>query len=290
MKNNGDRRLIRIAHVAEQWTFVGIWVIWAAMYSVGSAKDEPLSAIHLLESQQESTVSAQVAGSDSMKHLLQGVDRSAMNLVEGGSFDMGGEVDKPVHKVILPDFYLDKYEVTVAEYRKFCAATRHSMPSEPSWGWKENNPIVGVTWKDAADFASWSGKRLPTEAEWEYAARGGKESKGYRYSGSDDIGEVAWCYANSGKTTHPVGTKAPNELGLFDMSGNVAEWCADYYGGSYYARSAKLNPTGPKSGSDRVVRGGSYLGDEFDCQVSFRKSALPDRSSPKTGFRCAWSK
>jgi formylglycine-generating enzyme len=227
---------------------------------------------------------------DSIRKSNGLVDHSNMVRVEGGSFEMGGEVDKPIHTVTVPDFYIDKYEVTVAQYKKFCTATRRTFPDPPQFGWMDDNPVVNVTWTEAREYAAWAGKRLPTEAEWEYAARGGKLSKGYRYSGEDDPDKVAWYDANSQKTTHPVGTKAANELGIYDMSGNAAEWCSDYYGGNYYARSPKENPTGPTSGSDRVVRGGSFMGDLFDCQVSFRRSSLPDRTSMRNGFRCASSK
>lgn len=230
------------------------------------------------------------AEEDSIKKSSSPADHLGMIRVEGGSFEMGGDVDKPIHTVTVSDFYIDKYEVTVAQFKQFCEATRRTMPDPPQFGWRDDNPIVFVAWSDAKDYAVWAGKRLPTEAEWEYAARGGKLSKGHRYSGSDDPDQVAWYDANSQKTTHPVGTKEPNELGIYDMSGNAAEWCADYYGGHYYDRSPKKNPTGPTSGSDRVVRGGSFMGDHFDCQVSFRRSMLPLRTSVRNGIRCASSK
>jgi sulfatase modifying factor 1 len=231
-----------------------------------------------------------VAEEDSIKKSPGRPDHTDMVRVEGGSFEMGGEVDKPIHTVTLSDFYIDKYEVTVAQYRQFCEATRRTMPDPPPFGWRDDNPIVSVAWSDAKDYAAWAGKRLATEAEWEYAARGGKLSKGYRYSGSDDPDHVAWYDLNSQRTTHPIGTKAPNDLGIYDMSGNASEWCSDLYGGAYYARSAKRNPTGPTSGSDRVVRGGSFMGDLYDCRVSFRRSVLQNRHSTRTGFRCALSK
>lgn len=236
------------------------------------------------------TSSGSAVEEDSIKKSTDLADHANMVRVQGGRFEMGGEADKPIHTVTLSDFYIDKYEVTVAQFKKFCEATRKTMPDPPAFGWKDDNPIIGVTWKEAREYAAWAGKRLPTEAEWEYAARGGKLSKGYRYSGDDDPDKVAWYDANSQKITHSVGAKAPNELGIYDMSGNAAEWSSDYYGGNYYARSPKENPRGPTSGSDRVVRGGSFMGDLFDCQVSFRRSALPGRASMRNGFRCASSK
>ena len=135
--------------------------------------------------------------------------------------------------------------------------------------------------------------RLPTEAEWEYAARGGNRSQGYKYSGSNNIDDVAWYWANSSNTTHPVGTKAPNELGLYDMSGNVWEWCSDWYsdwyGSSYYSSSPSTNPTGPSTGSDRVGRGGSWGSSAGYCRVSIRGSDDPGYRYSSIGFRLAIS-
>jgi sulfatase modifying factor 1 len=220
----------------------------------------------------------------------KGPDRAGMIAVAGGSFQMGSDVDGPVHTVTVSDFWIDRCEVTVAQFRAFCNATRRSMPDDPPWGWKEEHPIVGVSWDDAAAYAAWAGKRLPTEAEWEYAARGGRLTHRYRYSGGNVLVDVAWCDANARSMTHPVGTRSPNELGVYDMSGNAAEWCSDYYSGDYYAMSALKDPTGPSRGQYRVVRGGSFLGDEFDCEVTFRRSAVPERALVRYGFRCAASR
>lgn len=217
-----------------------------------------------------------------------------MVLVEGGWFYMGsndGEEDeKPVHKVYVESFYIDKYEVTVAEYRKYCTAAGKPMPEAPSWGWEEDHPIVNVSWEDADAYARWAGKRLPTEAEWEYAARGGNKSKGYEYSGSNDLNDVAWFYRNSGSKTHPVSQKKPNELGLYDMSGNVWEWCTDWYSKDYYSQSPDKNPQGPWTGTSRVRRGSSWnydLGGINDCLVAKRNNHNPDLRLSIIGFRCA---
>ena len=161
------------------------------------------------------------------------------------------------------------------------------MPSAPSWGWQENHPIVNVTWDDASAYAQWAGKRLPTEAEWEYAARGGRLSKGYTYSGGNDPGAVAWYDGNSGKQTQPVGEKSPNELGLYDMSGNVWEWCADLYDENYYRNSPKQDPTGPSSGQFRVLRGGSWNINDSYCRLTYRNWFFPSLRGNNIGFRCA---
>lgn len=125
--------------------------------------------------------------------------------------------------------------------------------------------------------------RLPTKAEWEYAARGGNRSRGYKYSGSDNIGSVAWYTDNSGETTHPVGQKQSNELGLYDMSGNVWEWCQDWYDNNYYGSSPSQNPKGPSSGYFRVGRGGSWGGNAWGCRVSYRSYDSPDSRDGNLG-------
>lgn len=199
-------------------------------------------------------------------------------------------MERPEHSVTLKSFYIDKYEVTVAQYRSFCEATKRQMPKAPRWGWNDTDPIVNVSWKDATAYSKWSGKRLPTEAEWEFAARGGIQSKGFKYSGSDNIDEVAWYQKNSKKMTHPVGTKMPNEIGIYDMTGNAFEWCADKYSGDYYKLSPKENPQGPDLGNDRVLRGGSYNEDSDICRVTSRNSRRPGAAVSRYGFRCVLDK
>lgn len=217
-----------------------------------------------------------------------------MILVEGGTFEMGSikgyVMEQPIHTVTLPDFYIDKYEVTVAEYREFCKATKRKMPVKPPWGWSDNHPVTNISWNDAHEYASWLGKRLLTEAEWEYAARGGKFSEGYEYSGSDKIEEVGWFNQNSATKTHIVGQKKPNELGIYDMTGNAIEWCEDWYDDLFYHHSSKSNPLGPDKGTTRVIRGGSFSGDRDDCRVTKRSYYIPFRGQIRIGFRCAMSK
>lgn len=214
-----------------------------------------------------------------------------MVFVKGGTFQMGskdGDSDeKPVHSVTLSDFFIDKYEVTVKQYREFCNATRRSMPEAPSWGWQEDHPIVNVSWHDATAYAEWAGKRLPTEAEWEFAARCGNQSQGFKYSGSNTIDEAAWYKSNSGGNTRSVGEKKPNELGIYDMTGNVWEWCSDWYDENYYSESTETNPQGPISGEYRVLRGGSWNGSVDFCRVALRNWNGPVFSSYLIGFRCA---
>ena len=208
--------------------------------------------------------------------------------VSGGTFTMGAtseqgsyayDSEKPAHIVTLSGYYIGKYEVT----QKLWKAV---MGNNPSYYKGDNLPVERVSWNDVQEFIKklnqMTGKsyRLPTEAEWEYAARGGNNSRGYKFSGSNNIGSVAWY---NGSTTHPVGSKSPNELGIYDMSGNVWEWCQDWYGD--YSSSSQRNPKGPASGSDRVFRGGSWSNNAGDCRVSYRFSNSPDGRFISLGFR-----
>ncbi len=208
----------------------------------------------------------------------------AMVYVDSGSFQMGsttGDSDeKPVHSVTVKSFFMDKTEITQAEYRRV-------MGDNPSdFRDCDECPVENVSWDDATEYARKVGKRLPTEAEWEYAARGGNQSKGTSYSGSNNLNSVCWSWNNSEKKTQQVGQKQPNELGLYDMSGNVSEWCADWYSKDYYSHSPDLNPLGSASGSDRVLRGGSWFkGGIFSRVTNREKSNLTYRSNHQ-GFRC----
>ena len=214
-----------------------------------------------------------------------------MVYVEGGTFDMGATTeqesyaysdDKPVHSVTLSDYYIGKCEVTQELWEAV-------MGSNPSYFKGAQKPVEKVSWNDCQDFVSslnsLTGRtfRLPTEAEWEYAARGGNKSRHYKYSGSDNIGNVAWHAGNSGGKTHAVGTKRANELGIYNMSGNVSEWCSDWCG--YYSAGAQTNPQGPSSGSYRVLRGGSWGSGAWDCRVSDRDYFTPNYSGKYCGLR-----
>jgi len=245
----------------------------------------------------------------------------SMVLVEKGSFTMGDtwgggySDEKPTHNVTLTyDFYIGKYETTFDEYDAFCEATGKSSADDENWG-RGDRPVINVSWWDAIAYCNWLsekeklpkaydnkgnlldkdgrvttdpskvvGYRLPTEAEWEYAARGGKKSKGYKYSGSDNVGDVAWYTSNSGNKTHEVGKKASNELGIYDMSGNVWEWCSDCYGD--YSSSAQTNPYN-NSGSSRVDRGGSCRNSATHTRVANRNYYSATDTNFNLGFRIA---
>lgn len=214
-----------------------------------------------------------------------------MVFVQGGTFTMGCTSEQgsdcdadesPSHRVTVSDFYIGKYEVTQKQWKAV-------MGNNPSYHKGDNLPVESVSWLDIQKFVkrlnAQTGKhyRLPTEAEWEYASRGGNRSNGYKYSGSNVIGNVAWYDGNSGSETHPVGSKFPNELGLYDMSGNVYEWCSDWYGS--YGSSAQSNPVGAANRSNRVLRSGSWDSNERICHVSFRYSYYPSRRYRSFGFR-----
>ena len=202
-----------------------------------------------------------------------------------GSND-GGIDEKPVHSVTLSDFFISKTEVTQKEWKEV-------MGNNPSSFKGDNLPVETVSWNDIQKFIkklntkTGLNYRLPTEAEWEYAARGGvktQNSASQKYSGSNNIDEVAWYYSNLGSKTHSVGGKKANELGIYDMSGNVWEWCNDY-DSSYYKNSPKNNPQGASSGSYRVYRGGCWSYSAKYCRVAFRYNNYPDYSRNFLGFR-----
>ena len=193
--------------------------------------------------------------------------------------------EKPSHTVNLSSFYIGKYEITQAQWQ----AVMGTNPSEFSGC--DNCPVEKVSWNDVQEFIQklnqQTGKRyrLPTEAEWEYAARGGNKSRAYKYSGSNDISAVAWYGGKSGNKTHLVRQKSPNELGIYDMSGNVWEWCSDWYANDYYSSSPSSNPQGPSTGSGRVLRGGSWYSAATDCRVANRRNDSPEYRSFNLGFR-----
>jgi formylglycine-generating enzyme required for sulfatase activity len=223
------------------------------------------------------------------------LDEIEMVSVQGGTFFMGCTPEQgenctavPVHQVTLSSFFIGKYPVTQAQWLAVMDANPSNFTGDHS------RPVERVTWNEIVNqfiprLNEMTGMtyRLPTESEWEFAARGGTNTRGYMYSGSDDINEVAWYNSNSSSRTHPVGTKAPNELGIYDMSGNVWEWVSDWQG--RYTAEAKTNPTGPSSGSSRVARGGSWNYAARHCRVSNRDINTPDDRYSSIGFRLALS-
>ena len=208
--------------------------------------------------------------------------------------------ENPVHQVTLSSFNIGKYEVTEGQWQ----AVMGNNPSGDARG--ENYPVENVSWNNIVGTTGsymeingiryyangfiyklnqMTGKRyrLPTEAEWEYAARGGNQSSGFKYSGSNSAGNIAWYMDNSSNRKHTVGTKSPNELGIYDMSANVWEWCSDWY--NNYNSSAQTNPQGPSSGTNRVIRSGSWYGGSSHCRVSYRSFGIPGNRYSGSGFR-----
>jgi formylglycine-generating enzyme len=255
----------------------------------------------------------------SLSAFKTALQMNRMVRVEGGTYKMGSkDSDKTAdndeqkeHDVTIKTFEISKFEVTVWEWKQYTKANKFKMPLKPEWGWQDNYPINGITWEEAISYCNWlskkeklqpvyskqgpnyvcnfkaNGYRLPTEAEWEFAAKGGVKSKGYKFSGGNDANEVAWHKAISKNSPHTVGTKLPNELGLYDMSGNVWEWCWDWYNKDYYKIEKGDNPKGPEMGERKCVRGGSW-----DSQVNYlrpanRISTPPNKTHEFYGFRVA---
>ena len=218
-----------------------------------------------------------------------------MVYVEGGTFMMGAteeqgddaeDNERPAHRVTLDSYYIGKYEVTQSQWK---AVMDTIWPVSLYWG--DDYRMGDVSWYDAVAFceklSQLAGKmyRLPTEAEWEYAARGGHKTDGTKYAGSNDIGEVGWYDENYSFPFVLVGQKKPNGLGLYDMSGNAHEWCLDWYGKDYYSESPTVNPQGPSSGAERVLRGGGVDAYAQECRVSSRCSLRPIGGNAPLGFR-----
>ena len=230
---------------------------------------------------------------DKSKKITWRKDGKEMVLIPAGSFEMGDHLDgidssRPVHRVTLDDFYMDIHEVTVGQFREFVNQSGYSYD-----GWNyvskyspgDDYPMVYVSWETAYAYAEWAGKRLPTEAEWEYAARGGLI--GRRYPWGDEITHDDANYWDNG--TSFVGSYSANGYGLYDMGGNVFEWCADWYDENYYSDSPVNNPEGPKTGEDRVLRGGSWLASTHSLRVANRAYSPPFDRAYRYGFRCCVS-
>lgn len=247
---------------------------------------------------------------------------SEMVLVEGGEFLLGSPYsdakaekdEQPQVRVKVASFHMSKYEVTVEEWKAFLNDTGKSLPEAPEWGWEDSFPMSGVTWNEAVEYCNWlslkhglipaykkrgsypfcnftaNGYRLPTEAEWEYAARGGKKSKKYTFVGANNPDRMSWNASNSEGRPHTVGTRYANELGIYDLNGNMWEWCWDIYDPIYYKDIKKElasndNPKGGTDGELRVLKGGSW-----DSKLSFLRPANKVRTKPSQvynffGFR-----
>ena len=215
-----------------------------------------------------------------------------MALVPGGKFEMGSFdlMDSgPVHQVELDSFYIDLTEVTVAAYRAYGKGAGKVMPAAPDGGWKNDHPMVNVTWADARDYCAAAGKRLPTEAEWEKAARG-TDSRIFPWLEGKAEGRVNALDTDDGfATTAPVGSfpGGQSPYGAMDMAGNVWEWCADWYDKKYYAKNPAKNPQGPEKGTEKVYRGGAWNNTPYVLQSASRGQAAPDLKENTVGFRCA---
>jgi len=249
------------------------------------------------------------------KKIIEQIENK-MLFIEGGTFQMGSkqsEEEQPIHKVQIPSFHLGRYAVTVEEYLHFAEETRSNFPEWMEEGSKyniytgtdeyykqhgtainnKNHPIVGVSWDNVQSYCAWltqetsKSYRLSSEVEWEYAARGGKHQNPYLYSGSNHLKEVGWYYKNSHGTIKAIGQKLPNRLGLYDMSGNVWEWCEDHWHDSYKGApkdgSAWLDQS--KNNRLRVLRGGSWSNVDNDCRVSSRYGHDHDFRDGIVGFR-----
>jgi formylglycine-generating enzyme required for sulfatase activity len=244
-----------------------------------------------------------------------------MVLVESGSFYMGKSVvrdsfwdslflgdtgDSPVHYVKLNKFHICRHLITNEQFCKFINDAGNQVDNGKLWldihsndckiqfmegkhmpyqGY-EQHPVTNVTWYGAKAYSKWSGGRLPSEAEWEFAARGGNMSNGFEYSGSDELNKIAWYdWKNELIETKAVCLKKENELGIFDMSGNVSEWCNDWYNQKYYSSSPSIDPPGPLNGKYKIVRGGSFSSPKSHCRVFFRMHSNPHNNFNDRGFR-----
>jgi formylglycine-generating enzyme required for sulfatase activity len=225
-----------------------------------------------------------------------------VTLIPAGWFEMGDHLDEmkkalPVHTVELDAFYMNVNEVTVGQFKQFVDQSDYEWWPDNDDRWSivakysptDDHPMVYVSWHDATAYADWAGKRLPTEAEWEYAARGGLAGKRYLW-GDEITHNRANHYGIGGKDkwpkSAPVGSFAPNDYGLYDMAGNVAEWCRDWYDGNYYNQAPPQNPPGATEGSRRVLRGGSWMNTSRALRVANRSSARPETRYSDIGFRC----
>ena len=277
--------------------------------------------------------------SSHLKSRINPIDGAEMVFIPFGEFLMGSDAkeidaiwdkfgwndeekkftgsEQPSHRVRLDGFWIYRNLVTVGQYRNFCAATKRKMPSEPTYGWTNLNPMVNVTWEDAVEYCKWAGGRLPSEAEWEYAARGGNSGVAGRsrtifvwgdtlpfkpvanladetfkktgYSNHPNF-HIFSGYADDFPSASPVASFMSNGFGLYDMAGNVLEWCADWFAEDYYRNSPSDNPNGPAIGERRVLRGGAFDTTPTITRIARRLSSHPSVRHDEKGFRCACTK
>jgi formylglycine-generating enzyme required for sulfatase activity len=291
-KNRGARYLVNWWGRLLPWLIIvaAVALVGAMIFFTTHSITDKIAAIRLADSLEQVRLDS----------LLRHPAEPEMIYVEGGTFWMGNSSsdadsnETPIHQVTLSNYYISKYEVTQAQWRALMSTSVAEQRDKVDTTWTlrgegDNYPMYYVSWDEAQAFVgmlrSATGKEyaLPTEAQWEFAARGGNKSRDYTYSGSNSIDEVAWYYGNSGYETHPVGTKLPNELGIYDMTGNVWEWCFDWYW--TYPSWVQTDPVGPDIGSYCVQRGGSWWSSAQDCRSSFRGYYSPSNRQNNRGFR-----
>ena len=315
---SGEEKTFSITSNAS-WSMTRNGATWFTLTPSSGTGDKTITAVATVNtSSSQRTASVTVTGAGKTHTIaVTQAGKSPLNpdmvLVQGGSFTMGctGEQgidcypdERPAHQVTLSSFYIGKYEVTEEQWK----AVMGNNPSIDIRG--DNYPVERVSWNDIVGTTGsymdingvryyengyiyklnqQTGKRyrLPTEAEWEYAARGGNQSKGFKYSGNNTVDNVAWYTVNSSNRKHTVGSRSPNELGIYDMSGNVWEWCSDWFNDKYYSNYAQTNPQGPSSGYFRVTRGGCWYFIEVACRVSHRDYNSVGTRSSYLGFRLA---
>ena len=269
-----------------------------AIADADEAADQLVAQLYGLSSTPPAVVSspearAVVLPSGRFPREITGSDGAPMILIPAGEFTMGSsdyyDDECPPHRVAITEFYMDKYEVTFDLYDKFCGETGRDKPPDEGWG-RGSRPVIWVTWEDANAYAHYYSKALPTEAEWEYASRAGTTGAWHFGDDKGRLHEYAWCDKDfpAGRT-HPVGEKKPNPWGLFDMYGNVDEWCADWYDRKYYVRSPFQDPPGPPSGEYRVERGGNFSYAPSECRSASRSTGQLKVRYCVTGFRCTKS-
>jgi len=303
---------IKVDGLTVQVTADGKTVIWKSAGLLGGEHIIEFTGVRSADGT-EASIPKEISFTAEAKPDNPEIDLTEMVLIPAGEFEMGDAQgsgnEKPVHTVYLDEFYIDKYEVTVGQYKKFIEDTGHRAPNwdqVSQYSSTDQHPMIYVSWHDAAAYAQWAGKKLPTEAQWEKAARGGLDGK--KYPWGDDIthddanydgtgGEDEWDYCA------PVGSFPTNDYSLYDMAGNVWEWCADEYAANYYSNSPEDNPTGPGEPvlfvsdyftnvkTPRVVRGGSWDDDDGTLRCAYRSNDVPTPFMDRNlGFRCCRSR